>query len=119
VEETVAGWENITPSLALEATWRLVGAANAHLEANEPRKMDPGPQLDAVMADALEVLRLVAILASPAMPSTCATIFERIGLDGAPTSATIPGSVEWGGYPGGRPVVKGDALFPRIAPAAA
>ena len=62
---TAAGWDAIAPSLALEATWKLIGAANAHLETNEPWKMEPGPELDAVMGDALEVLRLVAVLASP------------------------------------------------------
>ena len=114
LRDTMAGWENITPSIALEATWRLVGAANAHLEANEPWKMESGPELDAVMGDALEVLRIVAILATPAMPSTCAEIWQRIGLTGAPTDVGVAGAV-WGLYPGGRPVVKGDALFPRIA----
>jgi len=116
VADTIAGWRAITPSAALEATWRLVGAANAHLEANEPWKAEPGPAVDAVMGDALEVLRIVAILASPAIPATSATILDRIGLDDA-MEARVPESVVWGGYPGGRPVTKGDALFPRIAPA--
>ena len=53
------------PSMALEATWRLIREANAHLEANEPWKAEPGPEVDAVLGDALEVLRIVAILASP------------------------------------------------------
>lgn len=114
VAETMAGWEAIAPSQALEATWRLIGAANAHLEANEPWKADAGPGVDAVMGDALEVLRIVAILASPAIPSTSATIFERIGLDESPTEATVPEATRWGGYPGGRSVSKGDPLFPRI-----
>ena len=56
------------PNRALEATWQLVRATNAHLEANEPWKLDPGPQVDAVLGDALEALRIVAILASPAIP---------------------------------------------------
>jgi methionyl-tRNA synthetase len=116
--DTITGWNNITPSIALEATWRLVGAANAHLEANEPWKMEPSPALDAVMGDALEVLRIVSILATPAMPETCAQIWQRIGLTGSPTDAGVAGAT-WGGYPGGLPVVKGDGLFPRIAKPAA
>lgn len=116
--DTITGWNNITPSIALEATWRLVGAANAHLEANEPWKMEPGPALDAVMGDALEVLRIVSILATPAMPDTCAQIWSRIGLSGSPADAGVVGA-SWGLYPGGLPVVKGDGLFPRIAKPAA
>jgi methionyl-tRNA synthetase len=114
VVDTTAGWAAITPSIALEATWRLVHEANAHLEDNEPWKMEPGPELDAVMGDALEVLRIVSILASPAMPGACAVIRERIGLSGSPADERVPDAVAWGGYPGGLPVVKGDSLFPRM-----
>jgi len=113
--ETAAGWADIAPSLALEATWKLIGAANAHLEANEPWKMEPGPELAAVMGDALEVLRLVAILATPAMPSICEQVWARIGLPGVPGEQRLPDAAAWGGYPGGLPVVKGDPLFPRMA----
>jgi methionyl-tRNA synthetase len=113
--ETAAGWANIAPSLALEATWKLIGAANAHLEANEPWKMEPGPELDAVMGDALEVLRLVAILATPAMPAICEQVWARIGLPGVPGDQRLPDAAAWGGYPGGLPVEKGDPLFPRMA----
>jgi methionyl-tRNA synthetase len=80
--------------------------------------MEPGSALDAVMGDALEVLRIVSILATPAMPETCAQIWSRIGLSGTPAEAGIVGAT-WGGYPGGVPVVKGDGLFPRIAKPAA
>ena len=31
-------------AVALEATWRLIREANAHLEANEPWKIEPGPE---------------------------------------------------------------------------
>ena len=53
---------------ALEATWRLIRATNAYLEANEPWKAEPGPAVDAVLGDALEALRIVAVLASPGDP---------------------------------------------------
>jgi methionyl-tRNA synthetase len=112
--DTAAGWADIAPSHALEATWRLIGAANAHLEANEPWKMEPGPELDAVMGDALEVLRLVAVLASPAVPATCDQVWQRIGLPGSPADQRLPEAATWGGYPGGLPVEKGAPLFPRI-----
>jgi methionyl-tRNA synthetase len=108
-------WEHLQPSLALEATWRLIREANAHLEANEPWKATPGPAVDAVLGDALEVLRIVALLASPAVPTTSEAVWSRIGLPGRPTDHTLPGAAAWGGYPGGVPVVRGAPLFPRIA----
>jgi methionyl-tRNA synthetase len=108
------GWLNLQPSIALEATWRLIRDTNAHLEANEPWKAEPGPAVDAVLGDALEVLRLVALLATPAMPATTGQIWSRIGLPGAPTDHTLPAAAAWGGYPGGLPVTRGAPLFPRI-----
>jgi methionyl-tRNA synthetase len=66
-----------------------------------------------VLGNALEVLRIVAVLISPAMPGTADEIWRRIGMEGAPAAARVPGDVAWGGYPGGAQVVKGDPLFPR------
>ncbi len=87
--------------------------ANAHREANEPWKAEPGPAVDAVMGDALEALRIVSILASPAVPDTAQAIWERIGLEGSIADQRLPDAVTWGGYPGGLAVTKGDPLFPR------
>ena len=115
---TARGRDAIAPSVALEATWRLIGAANAHLEAHEPWKMEPGPDLAAVMGDVLEVLRIVAVLASPAVPGACGEVWSRIGMEGRPEDERLPAAAQWGGYPGGRPVVKGEGLFPRLAVAA-
>ena len=66
-ERAAEAWERVGPSEALEATWRLVREANAALEAAEPWRAEPGPAVDAVLGDALEVLRIVAVLASPAL----------------------------------------------------
>jgi methionyl-tRNA synthetase len=108
-----SAWTRLAPHEALEVTWRLIGAANAALEAAEPWKAEPGPAVDAVLGDALEVLRLVSLLVSPAMPSTASEIWRRIGLDGAPQDRRLPADAVWGGYPGGMAVEKGEPLFPR------
>ena len=113
VAETMARWADVQPSRALEATWQLIRATNAHLENNEPWKAEPGPDVDAVMGDALEALRIVCILASPAIPDTMQTIWERIGMPGLVSDQRVPTSVTWGGYPGGATIDKGEPLFPR------
>ena len=113
LDETSAAWDAGAPHLALESTWRLIRETNAELEAAEPWKAEPGPAVDAVLGSALEVLRIVAVLIVPAMPSTAAEIWRRIGLDGAPADQRLPGAASWGGYPGGLPVEKGAPLFPR------
>jgi methionyl-tRNA synthetase len=113
VAEATAAWEGFAPHEALAATWRLIGAANALLESTEPWKMSPGPELDGVLGSALEVLRIVAVLVSPAMPASARELWRRIGLPGAPEDLGVPDDAAWGGYPGGLPVEKGDPLFPR------
>jgi methionyl-tRNA synthetase len=112
--DAATAWERIAPNDALEATWRLIREANAALEVAEPWKADPGPEVDRVLGDALEVLRIVAILASPALPRATAEIWRRIGLPGTPTDRPVAEAVAWGAYPGGVPVEKGTPLFPRL-----
>ena len=70
-------WDRPNPADALDAVWRLIRETNAYLEANEPWKADPGAAVDAVMGDALEALRVVSVLAWPAMPSSCTEAWRR------------------------------------------
>ena len=111
---TNAAWAEYQPSRALDATFQLVRATNAHLEANEPWKADPGPDVDRVMGDALEALRIASILVSPAIPTTAQTVWERIGMPGDVADQRLPYAAAWGGYEAGAEVIKGDPLFPRI-----
>ena len=112
--ETAKWWDEFQPSRALDATWSLVRATNAYLEEHEPWRADPGPSTDTVLGDALEALRIVAVLAAPAIPETAQTVWERIGLDGSVLEQRLPEAATWGQHPGGTPVVKGDPLFPRL-----
>jgi methionyl-tRNA synthetase len=111
--EATEAWDAGQPNLALEATWRLIRETNAELEQAEPWKSDPGPEVDAVLGSALEVLRIVSLLVVPAMPATAQAIWTRIGLVGSPADERLPAAGDWGGYPGGHPVEKGAPLFPR------
>ena len=113
VSKADAAWRRIAPSEALDATWSILRETNAALEEAEPWRAEPGPEVDGILGDALEVLRLVAILAYPAMPGACEELWRRIGLGGSPADQRLPGAAEWGGYPGGVEVVPGDPLFPR------
>ena len=112
--EAAAQWGTVQPSRALEATWQLIRATNSHLETNEPWKSEPGPEVDAVMGDALEALRIIALLVSPAIPETAQAVWERIGMTGEVTDQRLPAAATWAQYTAGAVVTKGDALFPRI-----
>jgi len=114
VREASAAWNRFAPSQALESTWSLIGATNAYLEQCAPWKMEPGAALEAVMGNALEAIRLVTLLATPAIPQVCATIWSRIGLPGAPSDEPFAQSATWGRYRAVTPIVKGEPLFPRI-----
>ena len=113
-DATADAWQRFAPSVALDATWRIIREANALLEEAEPWKADPGPAVDAVLGDALEALRIVAILASPAVPEAAAEIWRRLGLAGSPTDQRLPEAAAWGQYPGGAVIETGAPLFPRI-----
>jgi methionyl-tRNA synthetase len=113
VDDTTRAWRESQPHLALEATWRLIHETNAELEATEPWKAEPGPEVDKVLGSALEALRIVALLASPAMADTATEIWCRLGLDGRPDERRLPDEATWGRYPGGRTIEKGPPLFPR------
>ena len=113
VAEATEAWNAGQPHLALEAAWRLIRETNAELEATEPWKSEPGPAVDAVLGNALEVLRVVSVLIVPAMPATANEIWRRIGLRGSALEQRLPEAAVWGGYPGGLPVEKGAPLFPR------
>jgi methionyl-tRNA synthetase len=109
-----AAYRHFEPAAALEAAWRLMRETNAFLENNEPWKAEPGPDVDAVMGDALEVLRLVAVLVAPTMPTTMQVLWERLGFSGGVADPVLHDQLHWGAAGGGRVIVKGDPLFPRI-----
>ena len=111
--EAVDAWNRSLPHDALEHTWRLIRETNAELELAEPWKADPGPDVDAVLGNALEVLRIVTLLVTPAMPGVAQEIWRRLGLPGGPEDCLVPRDTAWGGYPGGLPIDRGSPLFPR------
>jgi methionyl-tRNA synthetase len=110
VDTAGAAWDDGRPSDALAATWRLVAAANAHLVAAAPwsRPAD-APDAAGALGDALEALRLAAVLASPAIPAAAAEIGRRLGL---------LGDLAWGDSLAGRRISTGPPLFPRLRPGA-
>lgn len=113
-EAAARSWLSFAPHEALEHTWGLIRETNAELEAAEPWKAEPGEEVDAVLGSALESLRIVSLLASPALPGATGEIWSRIGLPGSPGDQRLPEAAAWGGYPGGLAVQRGEPLFPRM-----
>ena len=113
-EATAQAWDRVQPSVALEATWRIIRETNEYLQDREPWKMDPGAEVDQVMGDALEAVRIASILAWPSIPESVEVAWKRIGLAGTVSEQRLPAAADWGGYPGGLDVIVGDPLFPRL-----
>ena len=67
-----------------------------------------------MLGDALEVLRITAILASPALTRASERLWQAIGLDGSPTQQRLPAAAKWGAYPGGAHLERAPARFPRL-----
>ncbi len=115
IDKITKAWASTQPSFALELTWNLIKEANAELERTEPWKMEPGKDLDDVLGDTLEILRLVTVLASPAMPTVTQEILDRIGIEMKVDDLRADRDLIWGGYQNKLQVQKGKPLFPRLA----
>ena len=102
------------PSRALEATWQLIRATNAHLEANEPWKADPGPRRRRRDGRRPRGAADRGDPRLPAIPATGQMVWERIGLAGDIADQRLRRPPRGVQYPGGLAVTKGEPLFPRI-----
>ena len=114
---------------ALEAVWDLVKATNRYLETSAPWTLAKAAEgsaeqarLAAVLYNALEAVRIVALYTAPVLPNTSAEVFARLGLPPLDCSSTaalgdapaLEQAAAWGGLPYGSPVTVGEALFPRL-----
>lgn len=105
--------------LALQAVWELVGTANRYIVTAEPWGLAKDPeksgQLDTVLYNLLECLRIVALVLQPIMPVATAKMMVGLGVETKSDMARffdIGG--KWGGLTPGTEVVPGDSLFPRL-----
>lgn len=103
---------------ALIAIWECIGAANRYIDYVAPwtlaKEENLKPRLQTVMRTLLEVNKTVAVLISPFMPSTSEKMLDRLGIGKKPLDLTLDEDSRWGTLEEGKPVSKGEALFPRI-----
>jgi len=102
---------------AYGAVWDLIRATNSFIEEREPWKLHKAGNADAtaaVLGDCLEALRVIALLASTAIPRASRELWRRLGLDGSPEDQRLPEAAAWGLGPSGTTLDKGDPLFPRL-----
>lgn len=101
---------------AVAEVWKLVAKANKYVDDTAPwalNKNGETEKLKTVMYNLAEVLRQVTILISPVMPHVAAKVWAQLGLT-AEQAGSDWTALEWGGYPAGTAIARGEAIFPRI-----
>ncbi len=124
-QDAVAGFvkdfEALDFSSGLAHVWGFVGLLNRFIVQNEPWKLaqDAGRRwaLDSVLYTVAEGLRIVAVLVAPVMPQSASGLWKRLGVPGGVTTVSLE-HVHWGELKPGRPIARGESLFPRIDKAA-
>jgi methionyl-tRNA synthetase len=114
-DATVAGYDRLDVSRAIEDEWRLVQRLNRLVEQRAPWALAKDParagELDQTLFSLAEGLRAAAILLWPVMPGSSERILEALGQD--PSGVALAHAAWGAGRPGAR-VQPSGPLFPRV-----
>jgi methionyl-tRNA synthetase len=119
LSEYTARMETYDVHLATQEIWKLIRQANRYIEEKTPWVLAKDPErrgeLEQVLASLLEVIRTIAVLLVPIMPSKSQTIWENLRLRGSPADARLD-ELRWGDAPerSAEPIKAPPPLFPRI-----
>jgi methionyl-tRNA synthetase len=115
--------ERMAPHEAVAAIWTIVEELNGYITLEEPWALAKDPatagRLDSVLATAAEGLRALAVLLSPVVPKSTATLWAALGAEaalGPLADQRIRAAGDWGLLPAGTQVSAVAPLFPRIDP---
>ena len=101
---------------ALKSIWEFIGRSNKFIDETAPWKLAKdeaqAEQLNFVLLNLYEALRLSAMLIAPVMPDTAKKIFSQSGLEGEPVKSLYE-NFKWG-EGAGKVINKAEVLFPRI-----
>ena len=103
---------------AAAAVQKLAGRVNLYVEESAPwnlaKNEETADELAAVIYNALEAIRIIALYMAPFMPNTSAEVFRRLSLGDIAAVDDIEAATAWGQLPAGNAVEIGDPLFPRL-----
>jgi methionyl-tRNA synthetase len=102
-------------SRALECIWLLMSTVDVYLSDRRPWASSQAEQerLENILYRAAESLRIVAILAHPAIPNATQKLWEALEQKGKLAEQRID-RVRWGELDSGTQVSKAQAIFPRV-----
>ncbi|MBR0075782.1 MAG: methionine--tRNA ligase, partial [Synergistaceae bacterium] len=99
---------------ALKSIWELIGRSNKFIDETAPWKLakdeSQAEQLNFVLLNLYEALRLSALLIAPFMPDTSKKILQQLGDD---REILLFDDFKWG-EGAGKTINKAEVLFPRI-----
>ncbi|HEX6162402.1 MAG TPA: methionine--tRNA ligase [Vicinamibacterales bacterium] len=99
------------------AAFRLVSAANNFIAEKQPWSLAKDPanseQLNGVLADSAEAVRIAATLLAPIMPSSSTEVLRRLGDDRPLKERRLDVDASWRSS-GDRQILNAGALWPRI-----
>src|SRR5690606_20883114 len=105
---------------AIRSIWTIVDALNGYITENEPwalaRDEEQRARLGTVLYTCAEGLRALAVLLSPVMPQSTATLWESLGASslGALQAQPLRAAGTWGALKPGTRVQTLAPLFPRV-----
>jgi len=103
---------------ALISTWKLIAKVNQYLDQTAPwslaKEKKRQTRLATVLYNALESLRIIAILIYPVMPRTGVEIWRQIDLGAQLPEQKLSQATIWGQYRVGSTVDRARTLFPRV-----
>jgi methionyl-tRNA synthetase len=117
VRASSAQYEQLSFSRALELIWAAIAHVDSYITGEKPWSLadDPGrrARLDTVLSYAAESLRILVVLAHPALPIATEKIWRQLGQIGALADARID-QLAWGALRPGALIGEPAAVFPRV-----
>ena len=103
---------------ALEEIWKIIRRSNKYIDETMPwalaKDESKADELDTVLYNLCESIRIVAVLVSPFMSETSKKIYDHLGIEHKSEMLTWESVKEFGQIKEGIKVTKGESLFPRI-----
>jgi methionyl-tRNA synthetase len=105
---------------ALASVWELVNASNKYIDETGPwtlaKEEKDRPRLGTVLYQAMESLRIIALLLAAFIPSSSSTMWAQLGIEADLWGQNLEEGTKWGGLKPGTKILKPAPLFPRIDP---
>lgn len=109
--------EQLQINTALAEIWKTIARANKYIDECMPWVIDKDPlrkpRLAGVLYNLLESIRIISVFIQPFMPETPGKIRKQLGL-AEEEILTWESTGNWGLYPSGAKIIRGDVIFPRI-----